>query len=199
MKNELIQKIWEIKAVSVNTKEQFTLVSGAKSPIYIDCRKLISYPEIMDMVADEAQKVIEKIGNIDVLAGGVTAGIPFTTWISVKTGIPMIYVRKEAKGYGKSAQIEGNLEEGKQVLLVEDLITDGKSKLVFIEGIKNAGAAVENCLVFFDREQGGSETLSEQGVKMHALVTLSETLEFGLKNNLISQEDFDIVKEYLKK
>ncbi len=189
---------WDTKAISINIENPFKLASGKLSPIYIDCRKLISYPQIMDLIAKEATPIIEKI-NPDVIAGGATAGIPFAAWISAKKGLPMIYVRKEPKGYGKNAQIEGVLKENQKVLLVEDLITDGKSKLNFINGIRNTGAIVENCLVVFDREQGGKETLEENLVKLHSLATLSKTLGYGLENALISKEEFEKVRECLKR
>lgn len=198
---EIIQYLWEIKSISINTKEPFKLASGRTSPIYIDCRKLISYPEVMDKIASLASEIIsKKIGKkeIDVIAGGATAGIPFAAWVSQKTKIPMVYVRRDAKNYGKGAQVEGVLEQGKKVLLVEDLITSGESKNSFILGIKNAGCEVKHCLVVFDREQGGFESLAKQSVELHSMATLSSALDYGLEKGLITKEEFEAVKNYLK-
>ncbi len=200
VKESIERALWESKAVKIDTEKQFTLASGKLSPIYIDCRTIISFPNVMDLIADKAVEIIEKkIGNVDLIAGGETAGIPFAAWIAAKLGKGMIYVRKEKKGYGAGKQIEGKLNQGDRVLLVEDLITDGGSKLNFINGIKEAGGAINSCIVVFDREQGGAQKLSGLGVKLFGLTTLSRTLQFGLENKYITEKDYKIVKGYLSK
>ncbi|HIK00096.1 TPA: orotate phosphoribosyltransferase [archaeon] len=197
-KESIERALWDAKAIQINTEKQFTLASGKLSPIYIDCRKLISFPNVMDQIAARAKEIIEKnIGNVDVLAGGETAGIPFAAWIAAKLGMKMVYVRKGAKEYGTGKQIEGELENGDKVLLVEDLITDGGSKISFIEGVRNSGGRINDCLVVFDREQGGAQKLSELKVKLWSLTNLSRTLEFGLRNKYITQKEFDTVKQYI--
>ena len=192
--------LWEAKAIKIDTVNQFKLASGNLSPIYVDCRKLISYPNVMDVIAENAKRMIEKeIGSVDVLAGGETAGIPFAAWVAAKLGKSMAYVRKEKKGYGAGKQVEGDMQKGEKVLLVEDLITDGGSKIVFIDGIRNEGGEITDCLVVFDRQQGGGKKLAEKSVKLWALTNLEKLLKFGLDNKYMSQKDFDIVRNYLSK
>ena|SRR3989338_1967436 len=196
-KESIERVLWDVKAVQISAERKFTLASGKLSPIYIDCRKLISYPNAMDLIAARAKELMDKsIGKVDVLAGGETAGIPFAAWIAAKLGMKMIYVRKGAKEYGTGKQIEGEFERGSKVLLVEDLITDGGSKISFIDGIRNSGGRINDCLVVFDREEGGAEKLNGVGVKLRALTTLSKTLEFGLRNKYITQKEFEVVKNY---
>jgi orotate phosphoribosyltransferase len=146
------QKIAEMllrtEAIQVYKENPFVFVSGRISPVYIDCRKILSFPEEREyIVAQLAKKTETDIGldNIDVVAGGETAGIPYASFVSHLIKKPMIYIRKQPKGYGGTKQIEGILEPGKRVLLVEDLITDGLSKLRFNIGIRAAGAKMTHC------------------------------------------------------
>jgi orotate phosphoribosyltransferase len=119
----------EVKAVHFRADEPYRFTSGLASPVYIDCRKLISYPRIRTTLMDFAASVIlREIGfeQLDAIAGGETAGIPFAAWIADRLSMPMHYVRKQAKGFGRDAQIEGDFKEGSRILLVEDLTTDGR-------------------------------------------------------------------------
>ena len=121
----------EVEAVHFNAEKPFTFTSGLASPVYIDCRKLISYPRIRETLMDFSVSVLLRdVGfeQFDAVSGGETAGIPFAAWIASKMGLPMQYVRKTPKGFGRDAQIEGDIKEGQRVLLVEDLTTDGGSK-----------------------------------------------------------------------
>jgi len=139
----------EIDAVRFRADQPYKLTSGLASPVYIDCRKLISYPRIRSALMDFAvSTLLRDVGfeSFDAIAGGETAGIPFAAWISERMGLPMQYVRKKPKGFGRDAQIEGYLEEGQRVLLVEDLTTDGGSKLVFADALRDAGAVTDHTL-----------------------------------------------------
>ena len=132
----------DIRAVHFRRDEPYRLTSGLASPVYIDCRKLISYPRVRAALMDFAcAKLLRDAGfaRFDAVAGGETAGIPFAAWISERMGLPMLYVRKKPKGFGRDAQIEGAIAEGARVLLVEDLTTDGGSKLRFAEALRAAG------------------------------------------------------------
>jgi len=171
--------LWETRAFKVSFEEPFTLASGNRSPLYVDCRVIISYPWARGIVTSCAQWLCEADHvAADYVAGGETAGIPFAAWLAERWAKPFVYVRKQPKGYGMGAQIEGDLPPGKRVLLCEDLITDGKSKLTFVDGIEKAGGEVKDCLVVFDREQGGAELLRRRGVALHSLSDLASCLRF---------------------
>ena len=149
---EAAKMLLDIKAVNFRPEEPYILTSGWASPFYIDCRKLISYPvERHRMMELAVAKLDNDIGfeEIDVVAGGETAGIPYSAWIAQTTDKPMLYVRKKPKGFGRNAQIEGDLGEGSQVLLVEDLATDGASKVTFVNALREAGAVVSDAFVVF--------------------------------------------------
>jgi orotate phosphoribosyltransferase len=166
----------EIGAALCYTDQPFTFTSGRRSPVYVDCRQLISYPRARAKLMDLAVETIQRdIGfeSIDVIAGGETAGIAFAAWIAERMSLPMVYVRKEPKGFGRMAQIEGHMPEGSRVLLVEDLATDGGSKINFIRAIRNAGAEVNDCLVLFHYGiyPVSVSSLAQEGVQLHGLAT----------------------------
>lgn len=176
----------------------FTLASGIKSPIYINLRVVPSYPESFAMVIEELSKVVKKI-KPDVVAGAETAGIPLAATISLKTKIPMIYVRKRPKGYGMNQLIEGELKQNQKVVLVDDMATNAFSKLAFIEGIRQAGGIVNDVVIVLDREQGGVEALAKEGVKLHSLITLKELMEYMKENNVVDDKEYSETLEYLEK
>jgi len=166
----------EVEAVRFRTEEPFKFTSGWASPVYIDCRKLISYPRVRQTLMDFAASVIlREIGfeSIDTVAGGETAGIPFAAWIADRLMLPMQYVRKKPKGFGRDAQIEGDFKEGARILLVEDLTTDGRSKIKFCEALRQAGAEVSHTFVLFNYDifPRTKESLAKTGLQMHALAT----------------------------
>lgn len=178
---ETAKMLLEIKAVHFNAETPFIFTSGWASPVYIDCRKIISYPRLRAALMDFATaKIVQKIGyeSIDVVAGGETAGIPFAAWIAERMMLPMQYVRKKSKGFGRNAQIEGEVTPGTRTLLVEDLATDGRSKVNFCQALRDAGATVEHCFVLFYydifRESAG--IMEALGVKMHYLATWWDVL-----------------------
>ncbi|WP_212525227.1 orotate phosphoribosyltransferase [Actibacterium sp. MT2.3-13A] len=172
----------EIKAVHFNAAEPFTLASGLPSPTYIDCRKLISFPRIRSTLMDfMAVTVMREAGfeAFDNIAGGETAGIPFAALVAERLGLPMTYVRKKPKGYGRNARIEGAMREGERVLLVEDLTTDGGSKLSFVDAIRETGASCAHTAVIFYYGifPETEKTLGDHGVALHYLCTWWDVLE----------------------
>lgn len=172
----------EIGAIHFNAEKPFIFTSGWASPVYTDCRKIISYPRLRSALMDfSAATIVGEIGYeaIDVIAGGETAGIPFAAWIAERLGLPMQYIRKKAKGFGRNAQIEGNVVEGTRTLLVEDLTTDGRSKVNFCEALRKAGSQVEHCFVLFyyDIFPSSRELMKEIGIELHYLATWWDVLE----------------------
>jgi len=171
----------EIGAVHFNATEPFTLASGLPSPTYIDCRKLISFPRIRATLMDFlCVTVMREAGfeAFDNIAGGETAGIPFAAMVAERLALPMTYVRKKPKGYGRNARIEGVMAEGSRVLLVEDLTTDGGSKLSFVDAIRETGAACDHTAVIFYYGifPETEKTLGDHGIALHSLCTWWDVL-----------------------
>ncbi|MGI8526343.1 MAG: orotate phosphoribosyltransferase [Pseudolabrys sp.] len=171
----------ETGAVRFMDDKPFIFTSGWASPVYNDSRWLISFPHVRSVLMDFMIATIARdVGRdqIDAVAGGETAGIPFAAWIADRLGLPMQYVRKKAKGFGRGAQIEGQLIEEQRVLLVEDLATDGKSKVNFVKAIRDAGGKCDHCIVlfFYDIYPQGKKILGDLGVTLHALTTWRDVL-----------------------
>jgi orotate phosphoribosyltransferase len=178
----------EIKAIDFNPSQPFIFTSGWASPLYVDCRKLISYPRLRSALMDfAANTILTEVGyeSIDVITGGETAGIPFAAWIADKLALPMQYVRKKAKGFGRNAQIEGEVVVGAKTLLVEDLATDGRSKVNFCQALRQAGAQVDHCFVlfFYDIFPKSRELMKELAVELHYLATWWDVIEVAKASN----------------
>ncbi|HLI12598.1 MAG TPA: orotate phosphoribosyltransferase [Alphaproteobacteria bacterium] len=192
----------EIKAVDFSPDAPFTFTSGRKSPVYIDCRKLIAYPRARRRLMDAATAMIEDaIGSesLDAIAGGETAGIPFAAWIAERMGLPMLYVRKQPKGFGRMAQIEGDMAEGARVLLVEDLATDGGSKLAFVEALRKAGAKVAHNFVIFHYGifPQSVTRLAAAGIKLHALATWHDVIDVAAAAGYFDEAALAKVRAFL--
>src|SRR5215475_4832540 len=166
----------EIEAVHFRPRQPFTLTSGRASPVYIDCRKIISFPRARTKIMDLAAELIERhtgFESLDAVAGGETAGIPFAAWIADRLSLPMLYVRKQPKGFGRNAQIEGELKDGARVLLVEDLASEGTSKLNFVRAIRQAGGVIDHAFVIFNYGifPQIETSLAAEGINLLALAT----------------------------
>jgi orotate phosphoribosyltransferase len=171
----------ETGAVGVMTDKPFVFTSGWASPVYTDCRRLISFPRARRALMEMAVEKLEAEAGtecFDAVAGGETAGIPYAAWLSDRLMLPMLYVRKQPKGFGRNAQIEGHLTEGARVLLVEDLATDGASKARFVEALRRAGAAVDHAFVvfFYGVFPQTEAALRDIGIRLHALATWHDVL-----------------------
>lgn len=192
----------KIEAVHFYERVPYQFTSAVLSPVYVDCRKIISYPNERREIIECASYIVkENIGtqNIDIIAGGETAGIPFAAWLSEKLDMPMIYVRKTPKGHGRLAQIEGKIEKGYKVLLVEDLIFDSSSKINFFKGVTNAGGVMEHVLVIFEYcIPKAREKLKEHGLMLHSLVNWDVLLPLAYENGYFSNEECKEVRIFLK-
>jgi len=172
----------EIQAVNFRPEEPYVFTSGWKSPVYIDCRRIISFPRARAKICElGVEKINRHIGfeTIEAVAGGETAGIPFAAWIADRMAAPMAYVRKKPKGFGRNSLIEGDVPEGKRTLLVEDLTTDGQSKIRFCQALRDAGAIVNHTFVvfFYGVFPGAFETLARMDIALHHLCTWWDVLE----------------------
>jgi len=194
--------LWEIEAVNFRPEEPYMLTAGWASPVYIDCRKIISFVQarrkIIEMAVANTQRE-EGFEAVDSVAGGETAGIPYAAWMAEAMDLPMQYIRKKPKGFGRNAQIEGDLKPGSRVLLVEDLTTDGGSKLNFINALRTAGATVSDCFVvfFYGVFPGALQALEDEGVTLHYLANWWDVLEVAEKEQLFPQESLDAVRNFL--
>ncbi|QFT60250.1 Orotate phosphoribosyltransferase [Sulfitobacter sp. THAF37] len=192
----------EIKAVHFNATDPFTLASGLPSPTYIDCRKLISYPRIRATLMDFLTVTVMRNAGFeafDNIAGGETAGIPFAALVAERMGLPMTYVRKKPKGYGRNARIEGDMSEGQRVLLVEDLTTDGGSKLSFVDAIRDTGATCAHTAVIFYYGifPQTEKTLGDHGVTLHSLCTWWDVLAEAKAQGTFDADTLREVKSFL--
>ena len=199
---EAAKMFLEIEAVHFYKAEPFKFTSGWASPVYTDCRKIISFPRLRSALTDFAvSTIVQEIGyeSLTHIAGGETAGIPFAAWIADRLGLPMQYVRKKAKGFGRNARIEGEVVEGAKTLLVEDLATDGRSKINFCTALREAGAVVDHCFVLFyyDIFPDSDELLKENGLTMHALTTWWDVLEVAKEMGTFDPATLKEVESFL--
>jgi len=193
----------EVKAVLFWEDKPFIFTSGWASPVYIDCRKLIFYPRIRAQLVDFAAATLQRdagFEQFDVVAGGETAGIPYAAWIADRLGLPMQYVRKRPKGFGRNAQIEGDVREGARTLLVEDLTTDGRSKINFCQALRNAGAVVEHVYVnfYYDIFPESKKILGDLGVELHYLATWWDVLSVVRQGGYLPAPQIEEVEKFLK-
>jgi orotate phosphoribosyltransferase len=201
---ELTAKILlEVDAVRFMTDKPFIYTSGWASPVYTDCRRLISFPRVRRTLVDFGVATIQRdVGfeQFDAVAGGETAGIPFAAWMADRLMLPMQYVRKQTKGFGRNAQIEGHLKDGDRVLLVEDMTTDGRSKVNFCKALRSAGATVEHVFVFFfyDIFPEGKKILGDLGVSLHALATWWDVLAVAKASGRFDKDKLRSVEEFMK-
>jgi orotate phosphoribosyltransferase len=192
----------ETEAVLFRPDEPFIFTSGRASPVYVDCRRLISFPRARAALMDMAVALLAREAGyeaFDAVAGGETAGIPFAAWIAERLALPMIYVRKKPKGFGRNAQIEGTFAENARVLLVEDLATDGGSKRNFVHALRGAGARVAHCFVvfhygIFPQAVAG---LEDEGVRLHALATWHDVIATAEADGYFSPDATAEVRRFL--
>jgi orotate phosphoribosyltransferase len=200
---EAARILLEVKAVNLRPHEPFIFTSGRASPVYVDCRRLVSFPKARKRLMRLGAEVLDRAagtGAFDYVAGGETAGIPFAAWLSDELGLPMLYVRKKPKGFGRNAQIEGEFPPGARVLLVEDLATDGGSKLLFVNALRAAEARVSHAFVIFHYGifPEGIARLAKEGVALHALATWADVVDAAEKDRLLDGNAIAEIRAYLK-
>ncbi len=171
-KQELIQALTEINVIKFG---EFTLRSGAISPIYIDLRSIISYPPLLQRVANALWDII-KNSHPSLICGVPYTALPIASCISIAQNLPMLICRKEVKAYGTKKQVEGVFKKGQNCLIIEDVVTTGGSVLKTIEALEQEGLQVRDVVVLVDRQEGGCEILAKKGYRLHAVFTLSELM-----------------------
>lgn len=199
---ETARILLRIGAVNIRPGHPFIFTAGWASPVYIDCRRLISFPaERRHVIARAAALLEERIGSgaIDAVAGGETAGIPYAAWLAEALDRPMLYVRKQAKGFGRNAQIEGHWPDGARVVLVEDLASDGGSKLTFAAALRAAGTKVNDAFVvfFYGIFPGALDALAAQGLRLHFLATWWDVIAEAEASGLYPPETITEVRRFL--
>jgi len=192
----------EVKAVHFSQDKPFVFTSGWASPVYIDVRKLISYPRVRSAIIDfAAATIVRDVGfeQFDTVAGGETAGIPYAAWIADRLSLPMQYVRKKPKGFGRGAQIEGHIEEGARTLLVEDLTTDGRSKVNFCKALRDAGATVDHVFVvfYYDIFPESKKIIADIQVKLLHLATWWDVLRVVKQGGYFENRVIEEVERFL--
>lgn len=192
------EKLLQIKALKLNADEPFTWASGWKSPVYCDNRKLLSFPHVRDYVKSElANLILEQFGDAESIAGVATAGIPHGALAADLLRLPFIYVRSKPKGHGLGNQIEGVLEPGQKVVVVEDLISTGKSSLEAVEAIRQAGGEVIGLVALFTYGFAAAEiAFKEAGVPYHTISNYNALVEVGMKQSIITESQLSQLMEW---
>ena len=198
-REKIANLLLSIGCVNINFKKKFILTSGKKSPVYVDCRKLISFPKEREIIINEISKQIKsKYKNRStIIAGGETAGIPYSSFLCQKMKNPMIYIRKSPKGFGKGKLIEGDFKTNSQSILVEDMATDGGSKLHFIKALRQNDLKVKDIYVifFYGIYPNAKKNMSKMKVNLNYLATWQDIL--NVSPNYISNDDYLNLKSYL--
>lgn len=191
LQNEVARALLEIKAVQIKTEGFFTWTSGIQSPIYCDNRLTMSYPAIREKIAKAfAEKVKNSHIKPDVIAGCATAGIPHAAWLATELNLPMVYVRSSPKGHGKGNQIEGLVEEGQKVLVIEDLISTGGSSIDAANVLREVGAEVLGVLAIFTYGlEKADNNFKEANLSLETITNFDHLLKVLLEDKEITKED----------
>ena len=199
--NETASILLKKKCIEFSFKKKFQLTSGRKSIVYCDCRKIISYTNERDKLINFALKKIKldkTLNSLTNIAGGESAGIPYASLLAQKLKLPLSYIRKERKKFGKKSQIEGNIKYNDKVLLVEDLITDGSSKYNFIEAVEEVGGRIKAIFVIFNYGIN-KEFLEYNGkkIKIISLAKWEDVLKILKLKNIFPQKEISSIVNFL--
>ena len=199
--DEVAEILIDIESIKFSFDNPFTLTSGLKSPVYVDCRKIISFVNERTKILNYGIEYFkEKKLQFDILAGGETAGIPYSAFFSELLKKPMIYVRKKPKNFGKNQQIEGHYLEKQKAILIEDLATDGGSKVIFVKALRDANIYVSDIFVIFyyDIFDINNSPLSSLNIKIHSLCTWKNIINVIKEKKLYSNNEIDSLDSFLK-
>ncbi|MCD4740540.1 orotate phosphoribosyltransferase [archaeon] len=197
-KKKLAKTLYDMKAIKFG---EFTLVSGKTSPYYIDLRVVPSYPEaydyITDLYVDKIKEELTPNGN-EVLVGVPTAGVPLASLIAYKMKTPMAYIRKKAKDHGTSKRVEGIIKPDQKIIVIEDLITSGKSIIGTVNDLREAGFESKEVVLLVDRLQGGPEKMKQEGVTVRPIMTVLEVVNALEEDGIIPAEQAKTIRDYVE-
>ena len=188
----------QVKAIKLNPSDPFNWASGWKSPIYCDNRVTLSYPPVRIFLKEEIAKIVEKeFGKPDVIAGVATGAIAIGILVAQELGVPFIYVRPEPKKHGRKNQIEGHLERGQNVVVIEDLISTGTSSLNAVVALKEAGAVVKGMVAIFTYGFDlAIENFKDKNIELVTLSNYDNLLEQALESSYISEKELSTLREW---
>ncbi|MCA1009105.1 orotate phosphoribosyltransferase [Halobacillus halophilus] len=200
MDDQLIQDLLKIEAVKIEVDDMFTWTSGLRSPIYCDNRLTMSYPEIRRRVADGFVKLIKDLEpDVDVIAGCATAGIPHAAWVAERMDLPMVYVRSSPKKHGKGNQIEGHIGKGQRAVVIEDLISTGKSSIESAQALRTAGVEVETILSIFTYNlERANEAFQESQLSYQSLASFDQLLLQLIQQGQLKEKEVQLLNEWKK-
>lgn len=201
IKEKVAKLLLDIKAVTLSPQKPFTWASGIQSPIYCDNRLIMSYPNERKMIADSFSTLIkEKFPQTEVIAGTATSGIPYAAWISHELDLPMIYSRAETKSHGKQKAVEGLLEEGQKVILIEDLISTGGSSIKTAQKIQEVGGDIQKILSIFTYNlPKAQENFQNSSFSYESLSDIDCLVQVALENQYISEADCKLIHQWKDK
>ncbi len=200
--NKIAKALLDSKSVHIepNPDNYFTWTSGKRSPIYCDNRQLISYPGYRKLIVEEFVNYIQdQHSEVELIAGTATAGIPWAAWISHELNLPMIYIRSKAKGHGLKSALEGKFEAGQKTLIIEDLISTGKSSLEAYDHASNDNLEIQSVLSIFNYGfQEAKNAFNEKNVNYHSLCNLDELLAHAHNEKLLNESDVEAVGRWAR-
>ncbi|MBR2516318.1 orotate phosphoribosyltransferase [Geobacillus sp.] len=198
MKHDIAAKLLQIGAVALQPNEPFTWSSGLKSPIYCDNRLTLAYPDVRRLIAAGLAELIRtQFPEADLIAGTATAGIPHAAWVSERLGLPMCYVRSQAKAHGKGKQIEGQAEPGQRVVVIEDLISTGGSSLAAVRALKEAGCEVLGVAAIFTYGlEKAKQAFAEENLPAYTLTDYNTLIETAVRLGAVSEHDLATLRKW---